>query len=374
MVPKPQKVFDLGDPECLYEVCRLKYREGCSEREIAKRFGFEEDNRTQIRKALQRAEETGIVIKPPVAIIRPGGLPLDHRSLETQLMYRYGLKYVQVVEGFSDAYLGQDRNLQNIVLDRMAAAAAAYFDALMGHTPRAGVVCVNWGYTMQLFVSHVLDLEPPQKNIALNHRNEQCTILPMVGIIGTGNRIQVAEREAYVLALELARKYDAIPRHLPCPAIIRDREQARIVEQLEPVKNSLDLLRAADIAVTGVGFVDDRVDLYAEMTIVKQHLLTAEEVNQMRQRGAVGEIANWFFDANGSELDGNGDGPTSIKPIGLGLSGLRQICQRGGTVIAVCGGDVRRVPALRACLGNHAKLLTALFTDHLTAQELLEEP
>ena len=62
----------------------------------------------------------------------------------------------------------------------------------------------------------------------------------MVGIMGTGNRIQVAEREAYQLALELARKYDAIPRHLPSPAIIRDPAQARVVEQLEPVKSSLD--------------------------------------------------------------------------------------------------------------------------------------
>lgn len=371
MGSKLRKIFDLRDPNCLYEVCRLKYHQGLSERQIARDYGFEQDNRTQIRKALKRAEDLGIVVKPQVAVIRPGGAPVDHGRLEAQLQAKFGLKHVQVIDGFSDAYLGQDRNLQNIVLDRVGNAASVYFDALMNGSPRPTVACVNWGYAMRLFVSHVLELEPAQKPSRLPRPGKPCYILPMVGIMGTGNRIQVAEREAYQLALELARKYDAIPRHLPCPAIIRDREQARVVEQLEPVKNSLELLQAAQIAVTGIGFVDDKVDRYAEMTIVKQQLLTAEEVKRMRRRGAVGEIANWFFDAEGRELDDYDESSTAVKPIGLGLAGLRQIVQRGGTVMAICGSDVRRLPALRACLSNHKKLITALFTDHLTAQALI---
>ena len=73
-------------------------------------------------------------------------------------MDRFGLKHAHVVEGYSDAYLGHDRNLQNIVLDRMTRAGAIYFDSLMGSGPRARVVCVNWGYAMQLFVAHVLEM------------------------------------------------------------------------------------------------------------------------------------------------------------------------------------------------------------------------
>jgi DNA-binding transcriptional regulator LsrR (DeoR family) len=369
----PRKVFDLNDPNCLYEVCRLKYRDGFSEREIARYFGFEQDNRTQIRKALARAEEQGIVVRPSAAIIRPGGLQVDYRPMEGQLATKFGLKHVQIVEGFSDAYFGHDRNLQNILLDRIAQAAGFYFDNLMSSNRRPQVVCVNWGYTIRLFVSHVLDIEPAQKTSTPVRNHASTYILPMVGIMGTGNRIQVAEREAYQLALELARKYDAIPRHLPCPAIIRDREQAKVVEQLEPVRSSLELLRAAQVAVTGIGFVDDRVERYSEMTIVKQELVTAEEVKLMRSRGAVGEIANWFFDDHGRELDGENEISAAIKPIGLGLAGLRQIVDRGGTVVAICGSDVRRLLPLRACLNNDKKLITALFTDHLTAQALLNE-
>jgi len=232
-------------------------------------------------------------------------------------------------------------------------------------------VCINWGYAMRLFVSHVLDLEPAQRGPA-SARGRVGYILPMVGIMGTGNRIQMAEREAYQLALELAREYDAIPRHLPCPAIIRDPAQAAVVEQLAPVRTSLELLREARIAVTGIGFVDDNEDRYAEMTIVKQHLLTAQEVKMMRARGAVGEIANWFFSADGVELESPADGVGTPRPIGLGLAGLREIVARAGTVIALCGSDVRRLPALRACLGSRQKMITALFTDHLTAQALVE--
>lgn len=369
---RERRVFDLNDPQCLYDICRLKYRLDKSEREIARYFGFDQDNRTQIRKALLRAEQEGIVIKPPVAIIRPGGLPIDHRSLEVQIAERFGLKHVQVVEGFSDAYLGQDRNLQNIILDRMAHAAAVYFDALMAQRRDGSVVCLNWGYTSQLFTSHVLDLEPVQR-LTPKAMPERCWILPMVGIVGTGNRIQVAEREASVLALELARKYDAIPRHMPCPAIIRDPKQAAVIEQLEPVRSALEQLSHAEIAVTGVGFVDDHRDRYAEMTIVKQNLVTADEVARMRSRGAVGEIANWFFDATGQAVDGSDSAGTTIRPIGLGLEGLRDIVGRGGHVIAICGSDNRRLPALRACLTGRRRLISALFTDHLTAQALLEQ-
>jgi DNA-binding transcriptional regulator LsrR (DeoR family) len=260
------------------------------------------------------------------------------------------------------------------MLDRMAESAAVYFDSLMESQPPAKTVCINWGYTMRLFVSHVLNLQPAQRQ----HYTTQASkvhryILPMVGIMGTGNRIQVAEREAYQLALELARKYDAIPRHLPCPAIIRDRNQAAVVEQLDPVKNSLDMLGRSDIAITGIGFVDDNQKLYSDMTIVKQQLLTTDEVRLMRSRGAVGEIANWFFDDNGEELKSPPAGSFGIKPIGLGLEGLYKITSRGGNVIVICGSDKRRIPALRACLLRKNRMITALFTDHLTAEELLSE-
>jgi DNA-binding transcriptional regulator LsrR (DeoR family) len=373
MATKSRRPFDLEDPSCLFEIATLKYKDDCSEREIAAYFGFEQDNRTQIRKALARAEELGIVIKPPVAIIRPGGTALDNRPLEMQLIARFNLKNAQVIEGYSDAYAGQDRHLQNIVLDRIAQAAAIYFHALMDGPVWQKVVCINWGYAMRLFVSHVLDLQPAQRQPFTSTSKPEQYILPMVGIMGTGNRIQVAEREAYQLALELARKYDAIPRHLPSPAIIRNPAQAKIVEQLEPVKSSLDLLSRSDIAITGIGFVDDNQKRYSEMTIVKQQLLTADEVKMMRDRGAVGEIANWFFDSSGTELESCHSGDGALKPIGLGLDGLHKIASRGGTVIVICGSDQRRIPALKACLTKKQKMITALFTDHLTAEELLRE-
>jgi len=372
MASKSRRPFDLEDPNCLFEVATLKYKSNYSEREIAAYFGFEQDNRTQIRKALARAEAMGIVVKPPVAIVRPGGSVLDNRPLETQLSARYNLKVVEVIEGFGDAYIGQDRHLQNIVLDRLAQAAAMYFNGVMEGPFSPKVVCINWGYAMRLFVSHVLDLQPAQRMALVKIPKLQRYILPMVGIIGTGNRIQVAEREAFQLALELARKYDAIPRHLPCPAIIRDPAQARIVEQLDPVKNSLDLLGKSDVAITGIGFVDDNPQRYSEMTIVKQQLLTADEVRAMRARGAVGEIANWFFDENGTELESAHAGDGALKPIGLGLDGLQKIVAHGGAVIVICGSDARRLPALKACLAKKEKMVTALFTDHLTAEELLK--
>jgi DNA-binding transcriptional regulator LsrR (DeoR family) len=374
MAIKSRRPFDLDDPACLYEIATLKYKNNYSEREIAAFYGFEQDNRTQIRKALVKAEEVGIVIKPPIALVRPGGIPLDKRPLESQLIARFNLKHVEVIEGYTDAYMGYDLHLQNIVLDRITQAAAVYFDSLMDGVNPAKTVCINWGYAMRLFVSHVLNLQPAQRqSFTVMPGKIKRYILPMVGIMGTGNRIQVAEREAYQLALELARKYDAIPLHIPSPAIIRNPHQAAVVEQLEPVKHSLEMLSRSDVAITGIGFVDDNEKRYSDMTTVKQQLLTADEVKLMRSRGAVGEIANWFFDDRGQEVQSPISGSGAIRPIGLGLDGLHKIASRGGTVIGICGSDKRRTPALRACLTRKNKMLTALFTDHLTAQELLSE-
>ena len=54
-------------------------------------------------------------------------------------------------------------------------------------------------------------------------------------------------------AVELARKYDAVPRHLPCPAVIRNREHAAVVERLDPVRDSVN---KATEAMFGFGQID----------------------------------------------------------------------------------------------------------------------
>lgn len=366
--------FDLDNVQCLYEIAKMKYHQGKSEREIALYLGFEQDNRTQIRKALARAEQLNIIIKPPVAVIRPGGLPIDYRRLEARLCVQFSLRHAEVIEGVAEAFEGSEGNMQNIILNRIAQAAAVYFNALMEGPPRPKMVCINWGYTMRLFVNHVADLEPTQRQLHGSSRKRANFILPMVGIMGTGNRIQVAEREAYQLALELARKYDAIPRHLPCPAIIRDERCAQVVEQLEPVRESLEMLRKSHIAITGVGFVDDNVERYSEMTIVKQNLLTAQEVSAMHNKGACGEIANWFFDQHGKPIDGKDPEVRRLKPIGLGLDGLQRIAASDqGQVIIICGCDKRRIAPLKACLTSRPKMVSALFTDHITALQLLDQ-
>ncbi len=108
--------------------------------------------------------------------------------------------------------------------------------------------------------------------------------------------------------------------------------------------------------------------------MVKQNLLTIEEVTAMRAKGACGEIANWFFDNNGMEIDGEDPVVRRLRPIGLGLGGLRQIAaSQNGQVIVICGSDKRRVPALQACLKSKPKMISALFTDHITALQLLEQ-
>ncbi|MDX2606157.1 sugar-binding domain-containing protein [Streptomyces caniscabiei] len=88
-----------------------------------------------------------------------------------------------------------------------------------------------------------------------------------------------------------------------------------------------------------------------------------EEIARLRALGAVGDICQRFFDANGVHVDaGLGE-----RTIGISVDQLRTVPRR----IAVAGGE-RKYTAVRAAV--RGRWITALITDIATARRLLDEP
>lgn len=112
----------------------------------------------------------------------------------------------------------------------------------------------------------------------------------------------------------------------------------------------------ADVAVVGIGRP-------APGSILMQSgIITNKELEQLQQRGAVGDIILRFFDADGQPVKHK----INSRIIGLDLDQLKQIPR----VIGVAGG-ADKLEVIRAAL--RGKLIDVLVTDDETTVRLLEE-
>ncbi len=129
------------------------------------------------------------------------------------------------------------------------------------------------------------------------------------------------------------------------------------------MRRALDKATEASVVVTPVAAPNPH-----DSTIVKMEFATAADVTQMMRCGAVGEIAShWWFNKAGQAVEID-----QMRPIGLGIDGLRRIVKNRGRVVAVVAASKERIEPLRVALENKAgPFVNVLVTDHVTARELL---
>ena len=88
----------------------------------------------------------------------------------------------------------------------------------------------------------------------------------------------------------------------------------------------------------------------------------AQMLRELKKEGGVGEILGRVFDQNGQTIHSDFD----QKIIGLSLEDLRKIPTRVGIAYGT-----KKIEAIKVAL--QSGLINVLITDHLTAQELLNE-
>ena len=86
-----------------------------------------------------------------------------------------------------------------------------------------------------------------------------------------------------------------------------------------------------------------------------------DEVTQLIELGAVGEIAGWAYDHQGVLIQGATNSSVAGVP-------LEQTAQR--LIIGIAGG-VKKVESILAAL--HGKLIAGLITDEVVAQAILSK-
>lgn len=300
----------------------MYYNEGLTQEEIGERLGF---SRVTINRLLQRAHERGIIEH------RIDTSGVEHVELESALRQRFHLHDAVVTLAVEPG----DTEVLYAVLARTTS------DWLIAHLKAGMRVGLGMGRTL----SHLPEYFSPPSPI-------DCTFAEVVG----GAAAPAGGFTAYNVTSKMAELAGGRPEYLYAP-VLASSEAVRLSIMQEPaVAQAIERARGSDILIQSVGPVDTSALLY-----LHGHL-QAEELQTLRDRGAVGDMLGRYFDAQGVPISN----PVSDRVIGLSLDEVARI-----PLSLVMAGGPEKVPVLVAAM--RGRLFNVLITDAWTAEELLSE-
>jgi deoxyribonucleoside regulator len=310
---------DAARDQLMVQVARMAYQQDLTHTDIATRTGL---NRWQVSRLLQEARDLGVV--------RIEIVPRSDRNphLETALVETFGLADAVVLPDSVDGAGG---------LEGVAKAAGQYLAALK---PRPTTFGVSWGRTMAA-VAHWLP-EGWASGVEVVQINGTVAQIP-----GEGHHNNVAET--------FARKGGGRFVPLPVPAIVGQAETREVLERDRIVAHVLQRARAVQALCFSLGALTE------DSALLNSGNLLAHEYEELRSKGAVGDIVGRIVDRKGQIVDADIDRRT----IGLPLSDLKT---RDRAICVAAGSD--KHPVVAGVL--HAGLISVLVTDAATATYALE--
>ena len=304
----------------MVRAAKLHYDLQYSRIEVAKELGL---TRWQVSKLLEEARAEGIVqIK-----IEPRSKRLVH--LESELQRRYGLQ---------DALVVQVPPNLDASLDFVAAAAGSYLASISSRVPLLGV---SWGRTLAAVARWL----PVGWHSGVE-----------VVLVNGATTIRATSEHNNMVAEVFAARGNGRATLLPVPAIVGSTATRIALEQDPVISTVLQRAHAATAVIFALG------SLAADNVLVESGYLSTSDLEQLRDRHAIGDVLGRFINRDGEiacpELD--------ARTIGLELEALRRVKH----AIAVSTGAAKHELVLSAV---RAGLLNVLITDDETANFLLEQ-
>lgn len=313
---------DIDQQRLMIKVARLYHTHGMRQTDIAKRLRI---SQSRVSRLLTQAEEAAIV-RTVVAVP-----PHIHAELEEQIEARYGISDVHVIDAVSEdeGELGRD----------LAHAMAALLHEVAFEAPVIGFT--SWSKTLRLMVDA---LQP------LRTRTEH--VVEMLGDLGPPDLQHDAARSTQ----RLASLTGGQPVFLRTPGVVPTPEIKELLLGRDlHARQALEMLDSVDLALIGIGACEVDPSLSPG-----DNFFTDEQFEQMRTRGAVGEVCLHFIDEDGAAVDGGLDNLV----VGVTRQQLRSARRRW----AVAGG-ARKHAAVRAAVAGG--WVDTLVTDAATAEYLL---
>jgi DNA-binding transcriptional regulator LsrR (DeoR family) len=295
----------------------LYFVAGNTQAEIGKKLGL---TRVRVNRLLSYAKQSGLV-----QITVTGRLAAAIK-LEEALKQRFGLKDAVVVPSAQEG-----EKLRNVI----AAAAGRY----LAQNLRDGMsVGVGWGQTLRHSLSHV-----PRKAY------KKLSIVSLIGGLTHSSAVNPHETASHLADIVGGQCY-----YFAGPAFT-DSAQTRDALMNQPMlRDVFERGSRVDLAYLSVG------EMSRTSTMAKLGLITRDEVQQLQDAGALGDLCSHWLNARGALVDH----PLNTRAVALSPDRLRKVPH----VVLVSGGKTK-VLMIHGVLS--ARLANTIVTDEMTARGIL---
>ena len=305
------------------KVADLYYRRKMRQVDIARQLNL---SQATVSRLLKRAESEGIVT---ITVHAPLG---TYPDLERALEERYGLKEAIVVDAAED---------DSELLHNLGSAGGFYLETTLDRGEVIGIS--SWSETL---LAAANAMHPLGHSIGAR-------VVQILG--GVGNPL--GGSHALQLTRRLAELVNGEAVMLPAPGVVGSRE-ARDVLLADPfVAATVAMFDQVTLALVGIGCIEP-----SRMLKRSGNAFSDRELEELRARGAVGDICLRFFDADGVPVR------TALdeRVISITLDQLKRIRR----VVAIAGGSRKRLAIRGAVRGGWVNVL---ITDRETAEYLVDD-
>ena len=315
----------LDEMRLVVRVARMYYEWDMKQSAIARQLGLSQPT---VSRLLQQAQSEGII---RISVNVPQGVYTD---LEEQLVRQYRLRDAIVVDCSGE---GDERFIER----QIGAAAAHYLESAL--RPNEVVGISSWSATLLA----LMDAMHPAP------RKGDVRVVQILGGVGSPS----AEVHASRLTSRLADLLGGAAIFLPAPGIVGSAAAREAITADHFVRSALDLCDQVTTALVGIGAIEP-----SKLLADSGNSFSLAELEDLRRRGAVGDVLLRFFDAHGASVDT----PLDQRVISMRLDQLRKVDRS----IGVAGGQRKYAAILGAVRGGWVNVLV---TDHLTARRLIAE-
>lgn len=344
-----------ADIATLRQVAKWHYKDRLTQQEISERLGIERRN---VNKMLEQAERLGVVrIDIPETVTDCGP------AYQLKETFPH-LKEIIVVPSMGDDY--------EQLLPRWGVAAATYFDSLVEAANGDLHIGITGGESLFEFCE------------AVTTQRRESVHIHTTALVGHGRLLPTASHiDPVVNAGLLWAKCGRINGHChyatvpPYDGLTRD-EIANEIEQLarrKPIREVIQDMDRIDVAFAGLGLVRPKLGRDEQvlvnkitMTALLQPMVTPE---QLAEEGAVAELSNCFFDAEGNGSQWNFFLTAGhYDPERRGIEFFRRMVKDGKPVVVIAGEP--KAEAIKVAL--KAKLFNVWITDYETVYKIADKP
>lgn len=315
-------MVDSAHHELLAKVAAMYYEDEMTQHDIAAAL---ELSRVKIHRLLKEARQSQIV---RILIDWPHKRA---RNLEGKLADQFDLEQALVLQtATSDA---------SLLMRQVAQMAARTLESALSAESSSLAICFG-STTYEVINAISADF---QANVQVMQ--------------ATGSLSQaLKEFDSSALTRRLAQKLGGEALYLSSPLLADSPEAAALIRQQAVVRQTLEQVRRADVALVGLGDLDP-----ATSGFVRAGVADSEQLRAYRERGAVGDMAWQIFDRAGQPFDCG----LNRRIIGVTLAELRAI----PLTIAVAAG-LNKAAAIVGALRTGA--INTLCTDEATAARMLQ--